>query len=65
MKLLTRLRELRSQEPLEQFFDCFHYTVDGYCSETMGIGSTTHDDIIRLNNENLNIETSALKKRVY
>jgi len=62
MKLLTRLRELRTQEPLEQFFDCFHYTVDGYCGETIGVGSTTHDDIIRLNDESFNIEKGDLKK---
>jgi hypothetical protein len=61
MKLLTRLRELRTHEPLEQFFDGFHYAVDGYCGEAMGIGSTTHDDIIRLNNESLNFEKNDLK----
>jgi coproporphyrinogen III oxidase len=48
MKLLTKLRELRTQNSVDQLFDDFHFTVELHRDETMGIGTTTYDDIQRL-----------------
>jgi hypothetical protein len=58
MKLLTRLRELRNESTIDKLFDNFHFSVDLSQSEltrhdeAIGIGTTTYDDIQRLNVEN-------------
>lgn len=58
MKLLTRLRELRNENTIDKLFDSFHFSVELSQSElmrhdvAMGIGTTTYDDIQRLNVEN-------------
>jgi hypothetical protein len=55
MKLLTRLRELRNESNIDKLFDNFHFSVELSQTElmrhdeTMGIGTTTYDDIKRLN----------------
>jgi hypothetical protein len=49
MKLLNKLRELRTQNSIDQLFDNFHYTVESYSNDEIGIGTTTYDDIQRLN----------------
>jgi hypothetical protein len=58
MKLLTRLRELRTQSSIEELFDNFHYTVEGISADVMGLGATTSDDIARLLHENYKLEKS-------
>lgn len=64
MKILTRLRELRMQNPVEQLFDNFHFSVELSQSEimghdeVMGIGTTTYDDIHRLSIEHNHFEKS-------
>ena len=55
MKLLTRLRELRIGNAVNPF-DQFHFSMDHYRDDTMGIGTTTFDDIKRLNQESNNLE---------
>jgi hypothetical protein len=55
MKLLTRLRELRIENAINSF-DQFHFPSDSYHHDTIGIGTTTYDDILRLNQESCNIE---------
>jgi hypothetical protein len=58
MKLLTRLRELRSENTIDKLFDNFYFSVELSQSERMrhdeavGIGTTTYDDIHRLTMEN-------------
>jgi hypothetical protein len=58
MKLLTRLRELRNESTIDKLFDNFYFSVELSQSElmrhdeTMGIGTTTYDDIQRLSVEN-------------
>lgn len=58
MKLLTRLRELRIENAIDKLFDNFQFSVDlsqselTHHDEAMGIGTTTYDDIQRLNVEN-------------
>jgi len=60
MKLLTRLRELRNESTIDKLFDSFHFSVElsqpelMRHDEAMGIGTTTYDDIHRLNAENSN-----------
>jgi hypothetical protein len=49
MKLLTKLRELRTQNSVDQLFEDFHFSVELHRDEAMGIGTTTYDDIQRLN----------------
>jgi hypothetical protein len=62
MKLLTRLRELRNESTIDKLFDNFHFSVELSQSElmrhheTMGIGTTTYDDIHRLTIENNNFD---------
>lgn len=55
MKLLTRLRELRIGNAVNRF-DQFHFSMNHYHDDTMGIGTTTFDDIKRLNQESNNLE---------
>ena len=43
MKLLTKLRELRIGNAVNPF-DQFHFSMDHYRDDTMGIGTTTFDD---------------------
>jgi len=62
MKLLTRLRELRTEDPLEQLFDNFHYSIESFNSEAIGLGTTTFEDIIRINDDSLNVEKNKPKK---
>ena len=70
MKLLNRLRELREEQLLEQIDDeyapdehsfyAFENTEqpnDDYL-DTIGVGTTTIDDIIRLNVEHRNLQIS-------
>ena len=70
MKLLNRLRELREEQLLEQIDDeyapdehsfyAFENTEqpnDDYL-DTIGVGTTTIDDIIRLNVEHRNLQMS-------
>jgi hypothetical protein len=64
MKLLTRLRELRHENTIDKLFDNFYFSVELSQSElmrhdeAMGIGTTTYDDIQRLNTENSNFAKS-------
>ena len=68
MKLLTRLRELRHENAINNLFDYLHFSVELSQSEkvrhdeTMGIGTTTYDDIQRLNIENSNFAKSNFVK---
>lgn len=55
MKLLTRLRELRIDNHVNPF-DQFHFSMDHYHNDTIGIGTMTFDDIKRLNQESNNLE---------
>ena len=55
MKLLTRLRELRIENEVNPF-DQFHFSMDHYHDDTIGIGTTTFDDIKRLTQESNNLE---------
>jgi hypothetical protein len=70
MKLLNRLRELREEQVLQQnddeyapdehSFYAFENTEepdDDYL-DTIGVGTTTIDDIIRLNVEHRNLQVS-------
>jgi hypothetical protein len=62
MKLLNRLRELRLDNyvnPLDQFY----FSIDHYHDDTIGIGSATVDDILRLNQESNNIDANNLNKK--
>ena len=58
MKLLTRLRELRNENTIDKLFDDFHLSVELSQSELirhdteMGVGTTTYEDIYRLNIDN-------------
>lgn len=58
MKLLTRLRELRNDNTADKLFDNLPFSLEQHQSEhmrhdeVMGIGTTTYDDIQRLNVEN-------------
>lgn len=58
MKLLTRLRELRNENTIDSLFDNFHFSVELsqaeliHHDETMGIGTTTYEDIHRLSVQN-------------
>ncbi len=61
MKLLNRLRELRIEDPVEQLFENFHYSIESFNHEIIGLGATTHDDIKRVNNETFHIEKKACK----
>jgi hypothetical protein len=61
MKLLTRLRELRIEDPVEQLFDNFHYSIESFNTEALGLGTTVHEDIIRINDDSFNIEKNNLK----
>lgn len=68
MKLLNRLRELREEQVLQQnddeyapdehSFYAFENTeeLDDDYLETIGVGTTTVDDIIRLNVEHRNLQ---------
>lgn len=60
MKLLTRLRELRIENEVNPNevnpFDQFHFSMNHYHDDTIGIGTTTFDDIKRLNQESNNLE---------
>jgi hypothetical protein len=55
MKLLNRLRELRIDNHANPF-DYFHFSMDHYHDNTIGIGTTTFDDIKRLDQESDNLE---------
>ncbi len=70
MKLLNRLRELREEQVLQQnddeyapdehsfyAFENAEEPEDDYL-DTMGVGTTTVDDIIRLNVEHRNLQIS-------
>lgn len=70
MKLLNRLRELREEQtdelahdeyaPDEHSFYAFESAdeLDDYHLDTIGVGTTTVDDIIRLNVEHRNLQIS-------
>lgn len=64
MKLLTRLRELRIEDPVENLFENFHYSLESFNGEALGLGTTTHEDIIRIHDDSYNIEKNNLKKVV-
>lgn len=61
MKLLNRLRELRIENAINPF-DHFHFSTDDYYDDTIGIGTTTFDDIKRLNQESIHLETQHNQK---
>lgn len=70
MKLLNRLREMREEQVLQQnddeyapdehSFYAFEHTeeFDDDYMDTIGVGTTTIDDIIRLNVEHRNLQIS-------
>ena len=72
MKLLNRLRELREEQaeqqdhdeyaPDEHSFYAFEVAdeIDDYYVDTIGVGTTTVDDIIRLDVEHRNLQISIL-----
>ena len=72
MKLLNRLRELREEQMIEHNDDeyapdehsLYAYDdldeTDDYHLDTIGVGTTTVDDIIRLNVEHRNLQISIL-----
>lgn len=62
MKLLTRLRELREHSPVDELFDNFHYSPESYRADTIGIGSMSHEDIVRLDFSSHSIESIAARK---
>ncbi|MES2547519.1 MAG: hypothetical protein V4575_07400 [Pseudomonadota bacterium] len=65
MKLLNRLRELREEqdENTPDEHSLYAYDTDEtdiYHLDTIGVGTTTVDDIIRLNVEHRNLQISIL-----
>ncbi len=72
MKLLNRLRELRDAQGHEEYASDEHtlYALDAldetdvHHFDTIGVGTTTIDDIIRLNVEHRNLQISALHTSV-
>ncbi len=67
MKLLNRLRELREEQDHEAYEPDEHAyayddtdEVDDEHSDVIGVGTTTVDDIIRLNVEHRNLQISIL-----
>ncbi len=54
MKLLTRLRELRYENFAPELIE-----TDDEHLESIGVGTTTVDDIIRLNLEHINLQEQA------
>lgn len=66
MKLLNRLREMREEHTEEEYapdehsFYAFEEVdeTDDYHLDTIGVGTTTVDDIIRLNVEHRNLQVS-------
>ncbi|MES2580374.1 MAG: hypothetical protein V4552_07480 [Pseudomonadota bacterium] len=54
MKLLTRLRELRYEHFAPELIE-----TDDEHLESIGVGTTTVDDIIRLNLEHINLQEQA------
>lgn len=65
MKLLTRLRELRIENEINSIDD-YRFSMSHYHDDTLGIGTMTFDDIMRLNLESnklepYNLESNNLK----
>ena len=60
MKLLTRLRELRIENEIDSVDD-YCFSMSHYHDDTLGIGTITFDDIMRLNLESNNLESNKLK----
>ena len=60
MKLLTRLRELRIENEINSIDD-YRFSMSHYHDDTLGIGTMTLDDIMRLNLESNNLESNKLK----
>ena len=60
MKLLTRLRELRIENEVNSIND-FRFSMSHYYDDSLGIGTMTLDDIMRLNLESNNLESNKLK----
>lgn len=60
MKLLTRLRELRIENE-NNSIDDYRFSMSHYYDDSLGIGTMTLDDIMRLNLESNNLESNKLK----
>ena len=60
MKLLTRLRELRIENEVNSIND-YRFSMSHYYDDSLGIGTMTLDDIMRLNLESNNLESNKLK----
>lgn len=58
MKLLNRLRELRSDNHVIPFDD-FQFQCDHYHDDHIGIGATVYDDIARLDIEKSNLQKNS------
>ena len=58
MKLLNRLRELRSDKHVYPF-DHFQFQCDHYHDDHIGIGATVYDDIARLDIEKSNLQKNS------
>lgn len=68
MKLLNRLRELRNDFYATEFAETHtsNAHIDNEYFDMIGVGTTTVDDIIRLNLEHINLQQQApLARYVY
>lgn len=61
MKLLTRLR--KSREARDEYFAAERIETNDEHLESIGVGTTTIDDIIRLNLEHINLQEQRLPTR--
>ena len=60
MKLKTRLRKLRIENEINSIDD-YRFSMSHYHDDTLGIGTITFEDIMRLNLESNNLESNKLK----
>ena len=60
MKLMTRLRKLRIENEINSIDD-YRFSMSHYYDDSLGIGTMTLDDIMRLNLESNNLESNNLK----